>query len=99
MSALPPKADIGRACRDVRFVPKADIHRLIRLPGFVTKGPSKVIAGQAKLSPDVAPFDATPRRFSNTPCASQANRSSELIPGIRPHVLEIVLLNYLRPQQ
>ena len=25
MSALPPKADIGRACRDVRFVPKADI--------------------------------------------------------------------------
>jgi len=25
MSALPPKADIGGACRDVRFVPKADI--------------------------------------------------------------------------
>jgi len=25
MSALPPKADIGRASRDVRFVPKADI--------------------------------------------------------------------------
>src|SRR6516164_5429352 len=25
MSALPPKADIDRACRDVRFVPKADI--------------------------------------------------------------------------
>jgi hypothetical protein len=25
MSALPPKADIGRAHRDVRFVPKADI--------------------------------------------------------------------------
>jgi hypothetical protein len=24
MSALPPKADIDRACRDVRFVPKAD---------------------------------------------------------------------------
>src|SRR6516165_1639729 len=25
MSALPPKADIGCECRDVRFVPKADI--------------------------------------------------------------------------
>ena len=25
MSAIPPKADIGYACRDVRFVPKADI--------------------------------------------------------------------------
>src|SRR5262249_58199147 len=25
ISALPPKADIDRACRDVRFVPKADI--------------------------------------------------------------------------
>src|SRR6516225_9929044 len=25
MSALPPKADIDGACRDVRFVPKADI--------------------------------------------------------------------------
>src|SRR5262249_60795396 len=25
MSALPPKADIGGACRDVRYVPKADI--------------------------------------------------------------------------
>src|SRR6516225_5786141 len=28
MSALPPKADIDRACRDVRFVPKADIIQL-----------------------------------------------------------------------
>jgi hypothetical protein len=26
MSALPPKADIGTQPRDVRFVPKADIH-------------------------------------------------------------------------
>jgi len=25
MSALPPKADIDRACQDVRFVPEADI--------------------------------------------------------------------------
>src|SRR5262249_62399918 len=25
MSALPPRADIGGACRDVRYVPKADI--------------------------------------------------------------------------
>src|SRR6516225_7634231 len=25
MSALPPKADIDRVCRDVRLVPKADI--------------------------------------------------------------------------
>src|SRR5262245_49896011 len=29
MSALPPKADIGTQPRDVRFVPKADIERLI----------------------------------------------------------------------
>jgi hypothetical protein len=28
MSALPPKADIGRRQLDVRFVPKADIARL-----------------------------------------------------------------------
>jgi hypothetical protein len=28
MSALPPKADIGTQPRNVRFVPKADIHRL-----------------------------------------------------------------------
>jgi hypothetical protein len=27
MSALPPKADIDRACWDVCFVPKAGIHR------------------------------------------------------------------------
>jgi hypothetical protein len=28
MSVLPPKADIDRACRDVRYVPKADeVHR------------------------------------------------------------------------
>jgi hypothetical protein len=25
MAALPPKAEIGSACRDVRFVPTADI--------------------------------------------------------------------------
>jgi hypothetical protein len=30
MSAIPPKADIDEVGRDVRFVPKADIHRLIR---------------------------------------------------------------------
>jgi hypothetical protein len=28
MSALPPKADIGSTCQDVRFVPKADIRTL-----------------------------------------------------------------------
>jgi hypothetical protein len=27
MSALPPKADMDHYCRDVRFVPKADIGR------------------------------------------------------------------------
>jgi hypothetical protein len=32
MSALPPKADIGADDRDVCFVPKADISRLIRIP-------------------------------------------------------------------
>jgi hypothetical protein len=32
MSALPPKADIGPACRDVRFVPTADIHRVLSGP-------------------------------------------------------------------
>jgi hypothetical protein len=30
MSALPPKADIARRRLDVRFVPEADIRRLIR---------------------------------------------------------------------
>ena len=29
MSALPPKADIDQHGRDVRFVPKADIHALL----------------------------------------------------------------------
>ena len=29
MSALPPKADIDRASRNVRFVPKADIRHLL----------------------------------------------------------------------
>ena len=32
MSALPPKADMCGATRDVRFVPKADIAPLIRSP-------------------------------------------------------------------
>jgi hypothetical protein len=32
MSALPPKADMVRDDCDVRFVPKADIHGLIRPP-------------------------------------------------------------------
>ena len=32
MSALPPKADIRCGDRQVRFVPKADIRRLIRSP-------------------------------------------------------------------
>jgi hypothetical protein len=27
MSALPPKADIGSTCQDVRFVPKADMSK------------------------------------------------------------------------
>jgi len=31
MYALPPKADITENRRDVRFVPKADIERVIRL--------------------------------------------------------------------
>jgi hypothetical protein len=37
MSALPPKADIGSTCQDVRFVPKADIlvARRQRLPPAV----------------------------------------------------------------
>jgi hypothetical protein len=32
MSALPPKADIDRACGNVRFVPKADIMRCSKMP-------------------------------------------------------------------
>ncbi len=33
MSAIPPKADVSRACRDVCFVPKADkVHRSKKLP-------------------------------------------------------------------
>jgi hypothetical protein len=31
MSALPPKADIAAAQTNVRFVPKADISRFIRI--------------------------------------------------------------------
>jgi hypothetical protein len=34
MSALPPKANIGYACPDIRFVPKADIQQLA-LNGFL----------------------------------------------------------------
>jgi hypothetical protein len=34
MSALPPEADIDRACRDVRYVPKADILRCGRTSLF-----------------------------------------------------------------
>jgi hypothetical protein len=35
MSALPPKADMVQHDRDVRFVPKADIHELCRMtPGL-----------------------------------------------------------------
>ena len=34
MSALPPKADIDRACLDVRFVPEADIPPFIRSPCY-----------------------------------------------------------------
>ena len=37
MSALPPKADIDRVCRDVRFVPKADIKAVL---GGITVGRS-----------------------------------------------------------
>ena len=41
MSALPPKADIGDAMRNIRFVPKADIVHLVgsvREPGAVGVG-------------------------------------------------------------
>ena len=40
MSTLPPKADIGLGCRDVRFVPKADIilYILFRPYHFNNKG-------------------------------------------------------------
>jgi len=34
MSALPPKADIAESDWHVRFVPKADIRHLIRLPDW-----------------------------------------------------------------
>ena len=34
MSAIPPKADMNQSCRDVRFVPQADIpHLLTKQPG------------------------------------------------------------------
>jgi len=38
MSALPLKTDIDRACRDVRFVPKADILLLQQTPGAADLG-------------------------------------------------------------
>jgi hypothetical protein len=51
MSALPPKADIGSACRNVRFVPKADIapllHRsLVSVIGGPAAAPAAVLARQ-----------------------------------------------------
>jgi hypothetical protein len=53
MSALPPKADIGGACRDVRFVPKADIpHRASsRVSGLVD---ARLVERTAKLFNEVA---------------------------------------------
>ena len=42
MSALPPKADIGWACRDVRFVPKAEVAGGILL--------RQVLAGRSNMS-------------------------------------------------
>jgi hypothetical protein len=34
MSALPPKADIGSTCQDVRFVPIADSRTAAKVPLF-----------------------------------------------------------------
>jgi hypothetical protein len=42
MSAVPPKADIDRACRDVRFVPKAD--RMSALGQKQTWGPLRLMS-------------------------------------------------------
>ena len=51
MSALPPKADICGATRDVRFVPKADIaSKLVRAAQNVLRN-----SINADLSPSVKP--------------------------------------------
>jgi hypothetical protein len=47
MSALPPKADIGRAHWDVRFVPKADIEPLIRLSRRRVAGAAQALVARA----------------------------------------------------
>jgi hypothetical protein len=50
MSALPPKADIGRRVRHVRFVPKADIARARQRPG------QSGSHAMSDLSPKSAPY-------------------------------------------
>jgi len=47
MSAFPPKTDIDRACRNVRFVPKADIDVPTRLLGQQFAGYESVLEVRA----------------------------------------------------
>jgi hypothetical protein len=44
MSALPPKADIAESNWHVRFVPKADIGSLVRLPRKQSRAPTPMIS-------------------------------------------------------
>ena len=49
MSALPPTADIDRACWDVRFVPKADITNGL-IDYFISAAEQRRRHGEAKHS-------------------------------------------------
>jgi len=70
MSALPPKADIGCGCWDVRFVPKADI----------LKGPAVISRTIAMFTPCNGRHPACPARYSakgSVKCAGYRSRTIE----------------------
>src|SRR5262249_53301260 len=70
MSALPPKADIGSAGRDVRFVPKADI----------LKGPAVISRAIAMFTPCNGRHPACPAKHSakgSVTCAGYRSRTIE----------------------
>ena len=79
MSALPPKADIGTQSGNVRFVPKADIERSIRLPRRCAK---VRIAGRA------IPSDFAVLRGSNSGSLSDIHRDppSSLVSGFAAEI-------------
>ena len=51
MSALPPKADIGYGCRDVRFVPKADVSSRSKAADYSITSSAIAISPGGKVRP------------------------------------------------